>query len=118
MLHNQERPSAGGSLEGAVRLCRFVKDSALWAVLAGMAAESKDLNTAEIAYAAISEVRLCVCLCVCVCVCVLFLCVFVHTCMHMYLCVCVCVCVCPFKSSTCICTYMHSIASYHCTPCV
>jgi intraflagellar transport protein 80 len=57
VLHNQERPSAGGSLEGAVRLCRFVKDSALWAVLAGMAAESKDLNTAEIAYAAISEVH-------------------------------------------------------------
>ena len=42
-----------------MRLCRFVKDPALWAVLAGMAAESKDLNTAEVAYAAIDEVNIC-----------------------------------------------------------
>ena len=42
-----------------MRLCRFVKDPALWAMLAGMAAESKDLHTAEVAYAAIDEVNTC-----------------------------------------------------------
>ncbi|PVD18640.1 hypothetical protein C0Q70_21190 [Pomacea canaliculata] len=42
--------------EDAVRLCRFVKDDSLWACLAAMATYSKDLNTAEIAYAAIREV--------------------------------------------------------------
>ncbi|XP_065889257.1 intraflagellar transport protein 80 homolog isoform X3 [Dysidea avara] len=40
----------------AIRLCRFVKDEALWACLAGMACASRDLATAEIAYAAINEV--------------------------------------------------------------
>ncbi|XP_066266233.1 intraflagellar transport protein 80 homolog [Branchiostoma lanceolatum] len=42
--------------DDAVRLCRFVKDEALWACLAAMAAYAKDLNTAEVAYAAIDEV--------------------------------------------------------------
>jgi len=40
----------------AVRLCRFVRDQALWACLAAMAINARDLNTAEIAYAAIEEV--------------------------------------------------------------
>lgn len=39
----------------AVRLCRFVKDTTLWACLATMASYGKELNTAEIAYAAIDE---------------------------------------------------------------
>ena len=33
------------------------QDPALWACLAGMATSARDLNTAEIAYAAIDEVR-------------------------------------------------------------
>lgn len=41
----------------AVRLCRFAKDSSLWACLAGMAGRHKELSTAEIAYAAIEEVE-------------------------------------------------------------
>ena len=45
-----------GSWEDATRLCRFVKDAALWASLAAMSTASKELNTAEIAYAAINEV--------------------------------------------------------------
>ncbi|XP_064639074.1 intraflagellar transport protein 80 homolog isoform X2 [Lineus longissimus] len=44
-----------GRWEDAVRLCRFCKDDTLWACLAAMAAYNKDLNTAEIAYAAINE---------------------------------------------------------------
>ena len=69
MLHGVR---AGGqrSLEPSVRLCRFVKDPALWAVLAGMAAEARDLSTAETAYAAIDEVHFPV-LCYAVCLCVL-----------------------------------------------
>ncbi|XP_050395102.1 intraflagellar transport protein 80 homolog [Patella vulgata] len=46
----------GSRWEDAVRLCRFVKDDSLWSCLAAMAAYSKDLNTAEVAYAAIKEV--------------------------------------------------------------
>ena len=48
------------------------QDEALWACLAGMACASRDLATAEIAYAAINEVcvHACVCVCVCVCACV------------------------------------------------
>nr|XP_034988331.1 intraflagellar transport protein 80 homolog isoform X3 [Zootoca vivipara] len=42
--------------EDAVRLCRFVKDQTLWACLAAMAVASKDMNTAEIAYASIGEI--------------------------------------------------------------
>jgi len=41
-----------------VRLCRFVKSSALWTCLAGMALHYQHLDTAEIALAAINEVRL------------------------------------------------------------
>ena len=40
----------------AVRLCRFVKDKALWSSLAVMAAEARHLNTAENAYAEIEEI--------------------------------------------------------------
>eukprot|EP00227_Mantoniella_beaufortii_P020105 CAMPEP_0197575096 /NCGR_PEP_ID=MMETSP1326-20131121/609_1 /TAXON_ID=1155430 /ORGANISM="Genus nov. species nov., Strain RCC2288" /LENGTH=759 /DNA_ID=CAMNT_0043137801 /DNA_START=154 /DNA_END=2433 /DNA_ORIENTATION=+ len=40
----------------AIRMCRFVKDNSLWACLAAMSVAAKDLNTAEIAYAAIEEV--------------------------------------------------------------
>ncbi|CAG0899667.1 unnamed protein product [Darwinula stevensoni] len=39
----------------AVRLCRFIKEPLLWACLAGMATYAKELNTAEIAYAAIDR---------------------------------------------------------------
>ena len=34
-----------------------VQDPALWACLAGMAATAQDLNTVEVAYAAINEVK-------------------------------------------------------------
>lgn len=40
-----------------MRLCRFVKDPSLWACLAAMSAYAKDLMTAEVAYAALDEVR-------------------------------------------------------------
>ncbi|XP_062598363.1 intraflagellar transport protein 80 homolog [Saccostrea cucullata] len=43
--------------DDAVRLCRFVKDDVLWCCLAAMSAYAKELNTAEIAYAAIKEVN-------------------------------------------------------------
>ena len=36
-------------------LFRFVKDPVLWACLAGLAVHSKQLDTAEVAYAAIQE---------------------------------------------------------------
>ncbi|XP_069474564.1 intraflagellar transport protein 80 homolog isoform X1 [Ambystoma mexicanum] len=42
--------------EEAIRLCRFVKDQTLWACLAAMAVASKDMTTAEVAYASIGEV--------------------------------------------------------------
>ncbi|NWR97117.1 IFT80 protein, partial [Motacilla alba] len=42
--------------EDGLRLCRFVKDQTLWACLAAMAVASKDMSTAEIAYAAIGEI--------------------------------------------------------------
>ncbi|KAJ7324970.1 hypothetical protein JRQ81_017990 [Phrynocephalus forsythii] len=42
--------------EDAIRLCRFVKDQTLWACLAAMAVTSKDMNTAEVAYASIGEI--------------------------------------------------------------
>ncbi|XP_066097692.1 intraflagellar transport protein 80 homolog isoform X3 [Saccopteryx bilineata] len=42
--------------EDAVRLCRFVKEQTLWACLAAMAVANRDMTTAEIAYAAISEI--------------------------------------------------------------
>ena len=37
------------------------QDTALWACLAGMATSARDLNTAEIAYAAINEVYIMLC---------------------------------------------------------
>ena len=40
----------------AIKLCRFVKDRVLWACLAAMALYARELNTAEIALAAIDEV--------------------------------------------------------------
>ncbi|KAL3846590.1 hypothetical protein ACJMK2_017565 [Sinanodonta woodiana] len=46
----------GARWDDAVRLCRFVKDEVLWSCLAAMSAYAKELNTAEIAYAAILEV--------------------------------------------------------------
>ncbi|KAL8593908.1 hypothetical protein ACOMHN_048345 [Nucella lapillus] len=48
---------AASRWDDAVRLCRFVKDDSLWACLAAMATYAKDLNTAEVAYAAIKEVE-------------------------------------------------------------
>lgn len=41
--------------EDALHLCRFAKDQTLWACLAGMTMASKELTTAETAYAAIGE---------------------------------------------------------------
>ncbi len=41
----------------ATRLCRFIKDPTMWATLAAMAMSAKELNTAEVAFAAIDEVR-------------------------------------------------------------
>ncbi|XP_015761944.1 PREDICTED: intraflagellar transport protein 80 homolog isoform X2 [Acropora digitifera] len=52
MLHKYASES---KWDDAIRLCRFVKDTVLWACLATMAAHAKDLNTAETAYAAIDE---------------------------------------------------------------
>lgn len=45
-----------GQWEQSVRLCRFVKDRVLWANLAVMALEARELDSAEIAYAALDEV--------------------------------------------------------------
>ena len=42
--------------EPALRLCRYVKSSELWACLAAMAIAGKELHTAEVAYAAIEQV--------------------------------------------------------------
>lgn len=41
--------------EEAIRLCRFVKEPSLWACLSAMSVQKKDLETAEMAYAAIGE---------------------------------------------------------------
>ncbi len=46
---------ASGKWNEAVRLCRFAKEKTLWACLASMSVKEKDLNTAEVAYAAIEE---------------------------------------------------------------
>lgn len=40
----------------ATRLCRFIKDPSVWAALAAMAMSAKELNTAEVAFAAIDDV--------------------------------------------------------------
>uniref|UniRef100_A0A8C5PNY8 Intraflagellar transport protein 80 homolog n=1 Tax=Leptobrachium leishanense TaxID=445787 RepID=A0A8C5PNY8_9ANUR len=42
--------------DDAVRLCRFVKEESLWSCLAAMAVASKEMATAEVAYAAIGEI--------------------------------------------------------------
>jgi len=42
-----------GKWEKAIKLCRFVKDSTLWACLAAMSLHYTELGTAEIALAAI-----------------------------------------------------------------
>ncbi|KAM7413006.1 hypothetical protein PAMA_020407 [Pampus argenteus] len=47
--------STSARWEDALRLCRFAKDQSLWACLAGMAMANRELNTAEMAYAAIGE---------------------------------------------------------------
>ncbi len=41
--------------EKAIRLCRFVKENTLWACLAAMSIYCRELNTVEIALAAIDE---------------------------------------------------------------
>lgn len=43
--------------EQAIRLCRHVKIKELWAALAAMSLSNQDLNTAEVAYAAIDEIH-------------------------------------------------------------
>lgn len=42
--------------DDALKLCRFVKETSLWAILAGAAVYGKDLDTASYAYAALNEV--------------------------------------------------------------
>jgi intraflagellar transport protein 80 len=42
--------------ESAIKLCRHVKYKELWVALAAMSLQNQDLNTAEVAYAAIDEV--------------------------------------------------------------
>jgi intraflagellar transport protein 80 len=42
--------------EKAIRLCRRVKNRELWAALAAMSMDFQELNTAEVAYAALEEV--------------------------------------------------------------
>ena len=54
LLHEQVKRK---QWEEAVRLCRYAKSKELWACLAAMAVHGGDLNTAEVAYAAIDEVR-------------------------------------------------------------
>ncbi len=49
--------TSAGKWEAATKLCRFVKDPALWACLAAMATDARELGTAQTAYAAINEVR-------------------------------------------------------------
>ncbi|XP_018025375.1 intraflagellar transport protein 80 homolog, partial [Hyalella azteca] len=41
--------------DDALKLARFVKEDLVWAVLAGMATAGRNLETAEVAYAAINE---------------------------------------------------------------
>ncbi|KAJ3288085.1 Intraflagellar transport protein 80 [Borealophlyctis nickersoniae] len=43
--------------EEAIRLCRYMNMKELWACLAAMAIYGQDLNTAEVAYAAIDEIQ-------------------------------------------------------------
>eukprot|EP00050_Salpingoeca_kvevrii_P014961 m.42262 g.42262 ORF g.42262 m.42262 type:complete len:226 (+) comp6080_c0_seq4:2-679(+) len=53
LLHKYQMASQWGD---AIRLARFVKDDKIWASLATMAAAARELDTAEMAYAAIDEV--------------------------------------------------------------
>ncbi|XP_074535318.1 intraflagellar transport protein 80 homolog isoform X2 [Halichoeres trimaculatus] len=48
--------SSSARWEDALRLCRLAKDQSLWACLAGMAMVNRELDTAEMAYAAIGEI--------------------------------------------------------------
>jgi len=52
ILHQYVR---SGHWENATKICRFVKETILWACLAGMAVTAKQLNTAEIAYTNLQE---------------------------------------------------------------
>lgn len=47
---------SSGKWEGAVRLCRFLKQDPLWASLAAMALNSKQLATAELSLSSLREV--------------------------------------------------------------
>jgi intraflagellar transport protein 80 len=42
--------------EKAIKLCRYVKEQSLWACLAALSLHARELNTAEIALAAIESV--------------------------------------------------------------
>lgn len=42
--------------DGATRLCRFIRDDCLWGILAALSVKAGELNTAEVAYAALNEV--------------------------------------------------------------
>jgi len=42
--------------EKAIRLCRFVKEQTLWACLAAISLNARELNTAEIALAAVESI--------------------------------------------------------------
>ena len=52
-----ERFCAAAEWEPALRLCRYVKSTELWACLAAMAIAGKELHTAEVAYAALEHVE-------------------------------------------------------------
>jgi len=45
-----------GEWDKATRLCRFIRDPSIWATLAALAMAAKELNCAEVAFAAIEEV--------------------------------------------------------------
>ena len=51
-----EKYCVAAEWEPALRLCRYVKSTELWACLAAMAVCGKELHTAEVAYAAIDQV--------------------------------------------------------------
>ena len=53
LLH---RHASANEWDKATRLCRFVKEPALWGCLAAMAINAGELNTAEVAYGAMEEV--------------------------------------------------------------
>ena len=42
--------------EHAIKLCRYVKESSLWSTLAALSLQMQELNTCEVAYAAIDDV--------------------------------------------------------------